>query len=90
VWTEISNWSQIQTFHPDSWDVTRDMVDWFGNLSGAPRQTAAVTKGAQSLSILVCWTVWKERNTRIFQGAENAPTLMVETIKCEAMGKGWE
>jgi hypothetical protein len=60
------------------------MVDWFGNISGAPGLTAAVTKGARSLSILVSWTVWKERNARIFQGAENAPALMVETIKSEA------
>jgi hypothetical protein len=43
-----------------------------------------VTKGERSLSILVCWTVWKERNAMIFQGAENAPAMMVATIKSEA------
>jgi hypothetical protein len=43
-------------------------IHLFTGLSGY--SNAAKAKGTKSLIILVCWTIWRERNSRIFEGKE--------------------
>jgi hypothetical protein len=58
------------------------MMSWFRKLSG---QTAASRRrGASSLSILTCWTLWRERNSRVFQGEEKNVNRLITEIKEEA------
>jgi hypothetical protein len=57
-------------------------VTWFGNLSVA--RPASRAKGIRSLVILVCWSVWCERNKRIFQKAERNIDQVVAAIQGEA------
>jgi hypothetical protein len=39
------------------------------------------TFGIQSLAILVVWTIWRERNVRIFEKVEKQPCPLVGEIK---------
>jgi hypothetical protein len=47
--------------------------------------SSAKAKGAQTLSILVCRSIWCERNARVFHGEEKSITRTVTEIRDEAM-----
>jgi hypothetical protein len=41
-------------------------------------------KAMTSLTMLVSWTIWKERNARVFQNKSAPPPILLEIIKNEA------
>jgi hypothetical protein len=47
-------------------------------------QSRARTKGAKSLATLVCWTIWMERNARVFEGEEKTVQRLLSEIADEA------
>lgn len=55
------------------------LVEWFLKLAG--NGTDAAAKGACSLAILVVWTVWCERNARIFNDEERTTDSLAQDIK---------
>ncbi|KAF8699001.1 hypothetical protein HU200_034833 [Digitaria exilis] len=55
------------------------LVDWFHELAGSAIDTAA--KGTRSLAILIVWTVWCERNARIFNEQEKPIAKIIDDIK---------
>jgi formate dehydrogenase assembly factor FdhD len=56
--------------------------DWFHGLAGDPSSTTAA--GLRSLAILVTWSIWEERNARVFNNTEKTVDRLVEEIKDEA------
>ncbi|KAF8645767.1 hypothetical protein HU200_024086 [Digitaria exilis] len=54
-------------------------VDWFVDLSGKGKD--ATTKGTRTLVILVTWSIWCERNARIFDCQEKPIRKLVDEIK---------
>jgi hypothetical protein len=58
------------------------MVSWYGALSGASPE--AKPKGAKSVTLLVRWTLWCERNRRIFYGIKRSSGQLVASIQAEA------
>jgi hypothetical protein len=58
------------------------MIEWFTNLSG--QNTRSRWKGASSLSILICWALWRERNSMVFEGEEKSIARLITKIKDEA------
>jgi predicted DNA-binding ribbon-helix-helix protein len=58
------------------------MQDWFLALSGGVNSVKA--KGMKSLVTLVCWTIWRERNARIFNREEKTISRLITEIKDEA------
>jgi len=57
-------------------------MDWFHGLAGDSSSTLAA--GSRSLAILVTWSIWKERNARVFNNTEKTVARLVEEIKDEA------
>jgi hypothetical protein len=84
IWTEMSNWAKVPGFHPSSWSRNKVMEDWFSELASGINLSKAHAKGVRSLTILIRWTVWKDRNARIFEGRERLPSVLVFEIKSEA------
>jgi hypothetical protein len=41
-------------------------------------------KSITSLTMLVSWIIWKERNARVFNNNAALPTILLEIIKNEA------
>jgi hypothetical protein len=41
-------------------------------------------KMLNTVIVLVVWTIWKERNNRVFEGKPFRLDRMVEQIKCDA------
>jgi hypothetical protein len=46
--------------------------------------TSAKLKGMRLLIILVCWSIWREQNARIFDNKEKETTHIVLEIRDEA------
>ena len=66
--------------NPANRETASDLTTWFFNLVGNSTSTAEA-KGARSLAILVAWSIWCERNRRIFYDAVKTTTRIVEEIK---------
>ena len=75
----MGDWFHCQSFDPSSWLPTDDLPSWFQNLTGD--LLGAHVKGARSLAILVIWTLWGERNRRIFDDQVKSASGIVEEIK---------
>jgi hypothetical protein len=41
-------------------------------------------KAISSITMLVTWTIWKERNARVFNNKSAPPTILLQIIKDEA------
>ena len=57
------------------------LENWWTAMSNAP---STRRKGLRSLIILVCWEVWKERNSRVFEHTESTNFMVLQRIKDEA------
>jgi hypothetical protein len=61
------------------------LQDWYNGLLGPSSSLAsAKVKGAHSLTILVCWTVWREQNRKVFEGQDRTTQMLIAEIKDEA------
>jgi hypothetical protein len=83
VWLDVSNWALVQSFHLATWKVHAVMHDWFCQLCNVVLLNSVKRKGARSLAILICWTIWKERNARVFDQCERSMSSIVPKIKSE-------
>jgi hypothetical protein len=85
IWLEVCNWSAWPSFHLNSWPQNATIKDWYNGLSGPSLSlSSAKVKGVCSLTILVCWTVWHERNRRVFEGQDRTTQSLIAEIKDEA------
>ena len=67
---------------PVNWTTTATLMDWFHGLAGDSSSTTAAC--LRSLAILVTWSIWNERNARVFNNMEKTVDRLVEEIKDEA------
>ena len=64
IWSNISSWCSWPAMNPTCWRTTDDLEVCFFELVGTSNNPAA--KGARSLAISVTWTIWCDRNRRVF------------------------
>ena len=81
LWKEIATWAQNSNLHPSAWPHSETLENWWTAMSNAP---STRRKGLRSLIILVCWEVWKERNSRVFEHTESTNFMVLQRIKDEA------
>jgi hypothetical protein len=81
IWTEISSWVSIPGFHPQRWVPDPGVADWFNELTDS---SSSAKSRAHSLTILVYWSIWRERNARLFEAQEKNMSRLVSEIKDEA------
>jgi hypothetical protein len=48
------------------------------------RKDRKIVSHPNQMSMHVSWTVWKDRNARVFNNKSAAPTILLEIIKMEA------
>ena len=60
----------------------QEFFDWW--LAACKRIRKEMRKGFDSLVVLVAWSIWKERNQRVFQKVQLPPTELADLILDEA------
>lgn len=58
-------------------------VDWW--LAARNNLPKEQKRGLDTLVILVCWLLWKERNARVFSGKYSALSEILERIRHEGL-----
>ncbi|KQJ97344.1 hypothetical protein BRADI_3g30183v3 [Brachypodium distachyon] len=86
VWRLISIWSGISIFDPFSWSTADSIESWWTDRIVAANQTLSkfVSRGANSFFLLSLWSIWKERNNRIFKAKSSPAAGVVMVIRSEA------
>jgi hypothetical protein len=82
IWDKIGSAYGLPRLRPHSLFLGRVLSEWFRELAGS--SNSAKARGVRSLIILVCWTIWRERNVRIFEGQEKGEDRLISEVKEEA------
>ncbi len=86
IQNEIVQWTGNDHLRPSSWQISLTVHEWW-EATVSIRETPK--KALRTLTLLVNWEIWNERNWRTFQHKElPAPTLLAK-IKEEAKTWGW-
>ena len=81
IWGMIKGWLNLDFINTSVWMTRRSIHDWWINMSGVgvPHR-----KAIASLTMLTCWTIWCERNARVFQHKSTLPSVLLLNIQREA------
>lgn len=83
----IKDWLGIDDFNPSEWVTFNDVQSWWEHLSLAH---GSRRKAMPSLIMLVSWSIWNERNARVFKHTSALPSIIFARIKLEAkIGSSW-
>ena len=77
VWTFVSAWATCP-LSPTNWTANQDLQAWFTQLTIDSNQQM---KGLQTLVLLVIWSLWMERNKRIFQQEELTTNVFISLLR---------
>jgi hypothetical protein len=84
IWAALSDWTRCGQLNPGQWQPAQSVLEWWeatANLKEVPK------KALRTLTLLVNWEIWNERNRRIFQHKELSTGSLLAKIKEEA--KTW-
>ena len=73
----IKDWLQLESINTSTWHLARSTKEWWIGLSDS---TIPNRKAMATLSMLTSWTIWNERNARIFQLKSAPPTVQLANI----------
>ena len=73
----LRDWLGATNIRFEEWDAALSMEEWWNKL-------AIKSKAMASITMLVTWTIWKERNARVFNNKSAPPPILLEIIKNEA------
>jgi len=81
IWQLAAEWIAYPELNPNRWRPSESALTWWLNIT---TRTAVPQKVVRSLTMLISWEVWKERNNRVFNRQETSATRLMEKIKAEA------
>jgi hypothetical protein len=76
----IKNWLGISHIHPHIWAPSTSIDEWWTMMACSPNPNR---KAIASLTMLVSWTLWNERNARVLKNKAAPTTVLLEIIKSE-------
>jgi hypothetical protein len=80
IWGLVKSWMGLEEVQPAQW-INLSIEEWWTHLA----ETASPNhKGLSSLTLLIVWEIWKERNARVFRKKLSPMFVILEKIKCEA------
>jgi hypothetical protein len=76
----VKDWLGITSIATTEWTDDIALQTWWENISttNVPNR-----KVLASLTILVSWTIWNERNARVFRNKSAPPLVLLNIIKTE-------
>ena len=81
VWRLIKEWLGLPLLNISEWAVHNSINSWWTNMSG---NNVPHRKAMASITMLTSWTIWNERNTRVFRQKSAPPPIIFGIIKSEA------
>ena len=84
IWQMVKTWLRLEALDVDSWGTERSTKHWWTNMS---RPNTPYRKAMASLTMLICWVIWNERNARVFRKKSTPPHYILKLIQEEA--KTW-
>ena len=81
LWNLIAPWAAQPTLNPQLWRPSQNTMHWWTNITSSEH---VPRKAACSLSLLVIWEIWRERNARVFRNHETSALGLLAKIKGEA------
>jgi hypothetical protein len=81
LWDMIKGWLQLGHLDTSNWHLFQSANDWWVSQSdnNIPNRKAMAT-----LTMLISWTIWNERNARVFRQKSAPPMVLLSNIKDEA------
>ena len=77
----VRDWLGLANLTPSDWASLTLVQAWWSHVTNdmtiSPRALA-------SIIILVFWTIWNERNARVFRNTSTLPSFIVANLKVEA------
>jgi mannosylglycoprotein endo-beta-mannosidase len=81
LWCYVKEWLGIHDIHPRQWRGSGlSTKNWWSLMTAGPSSNR---KAMASLTLLVSWEVWNERNARVFQHKLAPPFVILDIIKRE-------
>jgi hypothetical protein len=80
IWELLIEWLGLHGIQTTQW-AGLGIEEWWASLVEGP---SPHRKGLASLTLLVVWEIWQERNARIFRHKLSPSFVIVDKIKCEA------
>ena len=77
----VKGWIGVASIQTNEWSAELSINEWWIMMSC---KKSPNRKLMASLTMLVSWKVWKERNARFFQKKSAPPPVLLEIIKVEA------
>jgi hypothetical protein len=82
VWALVAEWVGLANLHPNEWAHSESALQWWTNITTAPD---IPRQGTRSLTLLVLWEIWLERNARVFNRVESSVPTVLAKIKSETL-----
>jgi hypothetical protein len=80
VWALVAEWVGLTNLHPNEWAHNESTLQWWTNITTAPDIPRQWT---HSITLLVLWEIWLERNARVFNRVESSVPTVLAKIKSE-------
>ena len=77
LWRLIRNSLQIGGINTNQWAAHHSLSSWWTHM-------ARRSKAMATLTLLTTWTIWNERNARVFQKKSTPPQIILRNLKEEA------
>ena len=81
LWNSVIAKFGLHHLDTTTWQLHDSVEEWWTNITGAGVPNR---KAMASLTMLVSWTTWNERNARVFRQKSAPPTILLNFIICEA------
>ena len=81
IWDLVANWTAQPGLRPSNWRPSNTTLEWWNNITTTP---AIPRKAVRTLTMLILWEIWKERNSRVFQRQESSALSLFAKIKNKA------
>jgi hypothetical protein len=78
LWGMVKDWLGIASIVTTEWMDDIALQSWWENMSAT---NVPNRKAMASLTILVSWTIWNERNARVFRNKSAPPFVLLNIIK---------
>jgi hypothetical protein len=77
----VIEWLGIANIHTQDWVPGIEIEEWWATLACVAKPNY---KAIASIAMLVSWTIWNERNARVFNNKAAPMTVLLELIKRSA------